>query len=97
MDRYGALFGLSMPFKLMTEREMTGRVQRINPYDSCNLSLEVSANRLWNIDHQDYMGKDSPNSNQFDIHELLGTSDEATCAPRPCESPVSAVPEMHQG
>ena len=71
MDRYGALFGLAMPFKLMTEREMSSRVQRMNPYDSSNLSLELSANKLWSIDYQDYMGHDSPNTKNFDIHELL--------------------------
>lgn len=67
----GMLFGGHMPLRLITEREMTSRTQRLNVNDSSNLYLQLTANKLGSIDYADYMGMDQPNSGTYDIHELL--------------------------
>mgnify|MGYP002041469278 CR=1 FL=1 len=67
----GTLFGGHMALRLITEREMTARTQRLNVHDSSNLYLELTANKLGSIDYRDYMGMDVPNGGCYDIHELL--------------------------
>lgn len=67
----GALFGTHMPLRLITEREMTSRTQRLNVNDSSNLYLELTSNKLGSIDYSDYMGMDQPNTGCYDIHQLL--------------------------
>lgn len=71
MTATGTLFGSHMALRLITEREMTGRTQRLNVHDSSNLYLELTANKLGSIDYRDYMGIDQPNSGCYDIHEML--------------------------
>lgn len=71
MQTCGNLFGSHLALRLITEREMTSRTQRLNAYDSSNLYLELTANKLGGIDYQDYMGMDEPNSGVYDIHQLL--------------------------
>lgn len=71
MQTCSTLFGNHMALRLLTEREMTGRTQRLNTNDSSNLYLEVTANKLGNIDYKDYMGMDEPNAGVYDIHQLL--------------------------
>ena len=71
MQACSTLFGSHMALRLITEKEMTGRTQRLNAYDSSNLYLELTANRLGNIDYRDYMGVDEPNTGVCDIHQML--------------------------
>lgn len=71
MKASATLFGGHMALRLVTEREMTARTQRLNVNDSSNLYLQVTANKLGNIDYVDYMGMDAPNAGCYDIHELL--------------------------
>ena len=71
MQTASNLFGSHMALKLITEKELTSRTQRLNVNDSSNLYLELTANRLGNIDYCDYMGMDEPNAGIYDIHQLL--------------------------
>lgn len=71
METSAKLFGSHMTLRLLTEREMTSRTQRVNAYDSSNLYLELTANKLGSIDYKDYMGRDEPNAGAYDIHQLL--------------------------
>ena len=71
MEASSKLFGSHMALRLITEREMTSRTQRLNTFDSSNLYLELTANRLGSIDYKDYMGMDTPNVGCYDIHQLL--------------------------
>ena len=71
MEASAKLFGSHMALRLITEREMTSRTQRLNTFDSSNLYLELTANRLGSIDYKDYMGMDQPNAGSYDIHQLL--------------------------
>ena len=56
MKQYANLFGQHLPMTLALERELCRRSGRLNPNDSSNLLLELSTNKISNIDVTDYMG-----------------------------------------
>jgi len=71
MQACSNLFGSHMALRLITEKDLTSRTQRLNTHDSSNLYLQLVANKLGNIDYNDYMGMDEPNTGTYDIHQLL--------------------------
>ena len=56
MEQYANLFGQHLPMTLSIERELCRRSGRLNPSESSNLLLEISTNRISNVDVTDYMG-----------------------------------------
>lgn len=60
-----------MAFKMLVEREMLGRSQRLIKEDSSYLSLKVSMDLNNNLDFGDYMGNDNPLKIYHNTHEMM--------------------------
>ena len=65
------MFGGGLSFKLMIEREMLGRSQRMIREDSSYLGLKVSMGLNDKIAFGEYMGNDNPLKIYHNSHELM--------------------------
>ena len=65
------LFGGGLAFKLMVEREMLGRSQRLIREDSEYLGLKVSMGINSEISFGDFMGHDNPLKVYHNTHEMM--------------------------